>query len=607
MEILRTLQVVFGIGLVIFVHEAGHFIAARICKVRVDVFSLGFGPRLLGWKRGDTMYQIAAIPVGGFVKMFGEMPDARGRAPRGDELWSKSVGQRFFIYSGGVLMNVVFALVAFPFVFAAGVPVTRPIIDAPSKGMPAWQAGLEPGTEIVAVEGDEMFDFTNIYTAVALADAGPLEFTIRRPGSSDLEMVSLEPERDPAHGIYRIGVELGRDPELRLTVLEGGVGHGAGLRQDDVLLGVVDGLSGMNPVGQLRRAFVTAEPFSVRVRRGQEEHVFEVIPEQKEFSDKFRFGFSPLQNQVQGLRPNPDLDPLGLAVGERILAVDGSPIARSTHWLAALLAAEAAPVVRIEGLDGIVREATFPRPLDQLAAVRANQDLFLSFDPNSTRIEVASGQPVEAAGVATGDRLRGMDGRMADSWESLFELAQTKAKRAEPVLLTYERCDSDGVWRSLEVEATPKAVVIPVYGFDVLPAKTIYRTDSVGSSIREGVSASWRFLADTWLTLKKMVLGRVSANNVGGIITIGKVSYSWASEGWAKLFFFLCMLSINLAFLNVLPIPVLDGGHLFFCVVEKIKGSPVSERTLGYSQLVGLVVILTLMVYVTYQDVLRIL
>jgi len=78
-SIYRILQVVLGIGLVIFVHEAGHFFAARLCKVRVEVFSLGFGPRLFGWRRGDTLYQVAAVPVGGYVKMAGEMPDGSGR------------------------------------------------------------------------------------------------------------------------------------------------------------------------------------------------------------------------------------------------------------------------------------------------------------------------------------------------------------------------------------------------------------------------------------------------------------------------------------------------------------------------------------------------
>ena len=101
-----------------------------------------------------------------------------------------------------------------------------------------------------------------------------------------------------------------------------------------------------------------------------------------------------------------------------------------------------------------------------------------------------------------------------------------------------------------------------------------------------------------------MATQEVSTRNLGGIITISRVSYRLVL-GWTKLLFFLCILSVNLAFLNVLPIPVLDGGYLFFLLIEKLKGSPVSARTLGYSQMVGLVLIVTLMVYVTYNDLLR--
>ena len=110
-------------------------------------------------------------------------------------------------------------------------------------------------------------------------------------------------------------------------------------------------------------------------------------------------------------------------------------------------------------------------------------------------------------------------------------------------------------------------------------------------------------MTDAWLTLKRIVRGQVSSKqNLGGIITIGVVSHTAASVGLTYLLFFLCLLSVNLAFLNVLPIPVLDGGHLFFLIIEKIKGSPVSERVLGYSQMVGLVLILSLFVFVTYND-----
>ena len=120
-----------------------------------------------------------------------------------------------------------------------------------------------------------------------------------------------------------------------------------------------------------------------------------------------------------------------------------------------------------------------------------------------------------------------------------------------------------------------------------------------------GFASSWKFLQESWLMLRRIMTGQVSGDNVGGIITIGVVSHSWAAMGLAKLFFFLCMLSINLAFLNVLPIPVLDGGHLLFLLIEKVKGSPVSERVMGYSQMVGIVLILSLMVYVTFNDVMR--
>src|SRR5688572_11866115 len=113
-SIARVMQVAVGIGLVIFVHELGHFIAARWCGVRVEVFSLGFGPKLFAWRRGATTYQLAMVPLGGYVKMAGEEGAGGGRAPLPDELPAKSVGQRFFIYSGGVLMNVIFALLVFP-------------------------------------------------------------------------------------------------------------------------------------------------------------------------------------------------------------------------------------------------------------------------------------------------------------------------------------------------------------------------------------------------------------------------------------------------------------------------------------------------------------
>jgi regulator of sigma E protease len=108
-----------------------------------------------------------------------------------------------------------------------------------------------------------------------------------------------------------------------------------------------------------------------------------------------------------------------------------------------------------------------------------------------------------------------------------------------------------------------------------------------------------------YLTLSRILTGDVAGKNLGGIITIGRATYNFAELGLAKLFFFLAILSINLGFLNILPIPILDGGHLLFLLIEKIKGSPVNEKVMGYSQIVGLAFILALLIYVTYNDILR--
>ena len=110
------LLVAFGIGLLIFVHELGHFLAARWIGVRVEVFSLGFGPRLFGLRRGATDYRVSLVPLGGYVAVAGQDPTDWRHAPE-DSLHQKTVGQRTLFYAGGVVMNLLFALVAFPLAF----------------------------------------------------------------------------------------------------------------------------------------------------------------------------------------------------------------------------------------------------------------------------------------------------------------------------------------------------------------------------------------------------------------------------------------------------------------------------------------------------------
>ncbi|MCZ6691800.1 MAG: site-2 protease family protein, partial [Planctomycetota bacterium] len=113
-------EVAFGVGLIIFVHELGHFLMARRMGVRVEVFSLGFGPRLFGFRRGPTDYRVSYVPFGGYVKMAGESPEM-GVTGAPDEFTSKSVGARTLIAAAGVMMNLFTGLLIFCLAFAVGV------------------------------------------------------------------------------------------------------------------------------------------------------------------------------------------------------------------------------------------------------------------------------------------------------------------------------------------------------------------------------------------------------------------------------------------------------------------------------------------------------
>ncbi len=157
------------IGILIFVHEFGHFIVAKKAGVEVEKFSLGFGPKLIGFQKGETLYQLCAIPLGGYVKMKGENPDEPlSNDPR--EFGSRSVGIRAAIVAAGSVMNFILPFLLLPLVFLIGIQVPTYLSEEPTlywiaDGSPADKAGLQSGDTITAVNGHEiknwkMFNFT---------------------------------------------------------------------------------------------------------------------------------------------------------------------------------------------------------------------------------------------------------------------------------------------------------------------------------------------------------------------------------------------------------------------------------------------------------------
>src|SRR5262245_46169189 len=618
-ELARALQVVFGVGLVIFVHELGHYLAARICKVRVETFSLGFGPRLLATRIGPTLYQIALVPLGGFCRMAGEERRLDGLPPAPDELHAKSVGARFFIYSGGVLMNMLFGLVVFPILFQIGVPFTRPIIGSTVPGGAAWRARLPVGQEVVSVNGNPVFEFEHLFTEVALGDPERATLVLRDPRTGEEHEHDIVPERDEHEGLATIGVtpDFARDPAGRilLDIAPGSPAARAGLASDDRLVEVVGGVPGLSPLDQIALQIRGDRPLELRVespRRGdpaddaslvsraQGLRDVRIVPEPGDRLNPPRVGVAAVQNRVLAVRPSEEMNALGLQPEDRLLEVNGRPILGQGDLQLALLSSTEPVRARIR--RGPMELVLVGPSLERERALALADDVALRQDELATVLVVQPDEAAERAGLRTLDEALAIDGAEVHSWQDIKDSVERAGREGRAARFQVRR---GGAPAPLEFEVAPERRPVADYGIALRQAEYVYRSENFAAALVSGARYSWRFLEDSWRTLKRMVNQDVSPKDVGGIITISPGSYSLTEAGWIKFFFFLCLISINLAFVNVLPMPVLDGGHLLFLLIEKLKGSPVSNRVMGTSQAVGVVLLLSLMVYVTYNDLQR--
>ena len=214
------LPFLFVLGIIIFVHEMGHFLVARWCGVAVDAFSLGFGPELFGrYDRHGTRWRVSAVPLGGYVKFAGDenaasVPDrasiaAMSQEDRQRSFFLKPLWQRAAIVAAGPIANFILAIAIFSVYFAiSGRPMADAVVSAVEPESPAAVAGFEPGDVIVAIDGREIQSFSNVQRIVASAAGTPLTFTVERDGAE--VVLEATPERrdltDPFGNPYSQGV-----------------------------------------------------------------------------------------------------------------------------------------------------------------------------------------------------------------------------------------------------------------------------------------------------------------------------------------------------------------------------------------------------------------
>ncbi|MBW0149111.1 RIP metalloprotease RseP [Marinobacter arenosus] len=448
MQIIETiLALALTLGILVTLHEYGHFWVARRCGVKVLRFSVGFGKPLFSWyDRHGTEFAVAAIPLGGYVKML----DAR-EGPVPEELkdqafTSKSPGQRIAIASAGPVANFIFALFAYWLLSVVGVTTVAPIVGDVAPDSVAERMGLQEGMELHAVDGRRVTSWR------------------------DVNMRLLE--RAGERGDITIEVT---DNGARGTI----TGELGGWRLSD---------ESPNPLGQ--------------------------------------FGITPWR---------PDVPPV---LGQ-----------------------------------------------------------------------ITDGGRAQQAGLQPGDRVLAVDGEPIGNWFDLVEFIRSSPQQT--LALTIQR---DGAERTIEV--TPEAKVAEkgeTIGFLGAGVQSVPWPDEVLRDVSYGplaaipnaINETW---ADTRLTLvaiKKMVTGLLSPTNLSGPITIARVAEASVSSGFEDFVRFLAYLSISLGVLNLLPVPVLDGGHIVYYTIEAIRGKPLSEEAQALGLRIGMTLILTLMVFALYNDLMR--
>ncbi|HYC78615.1 MAG TPA: RIP metalloprotease RseP, partial [Planctomycetota bacterium] len=443
----RYALTVFGIGFIIFVHELGHFLAARAMGVRVEAFSIGFGPRLFGFRRGNTDYKISLIPLGGFVKMAGESPEARPesdglrtRAP--DEFAAKSVPRRVLIICAGVIMNLVFALVALPVAFTWGVPFEAPKVGALEVGGPAWSAGVRRGDSVRAVDGVETLSFQDVAVAVATGD-DDVTLTLERDGRRfDVAAKPRVGERGfPSLEMYAAHAPMtfdlaSADPDKPAHTPAGHRGR-AGVRPGDVLVAIDD-----VPVEDWMQSgaavrLMNLETRTVVLRRGGDDVRVTVppLPRPRTGDGAKVFGLTSADLKLAEVRPDSAAARAGLKAGERVLAADGAPLDGRDALFRAL---GGASTLVVESADGAERRVALDDPL------RDSLRHEVAFARDELTLSPAPGGAAAAAGVRPGDRLVRIDGKPAVAFSDL-----RGAPSDAPVRLGLRRRGPEG-WTELE-------------------------------------------------------------------------------------------------------------------------------------------------------------
>ncbi len=622
------LQFAIGLCLVVFVHELGHFVAAKWAGIKVERFALGFGPTLVRFQRGETEYALKVMPLGGYLKMLGQddfNPLTQEQAdPRS---WQAApVGKRLVVLSAGVGMNVVFAAVMFVLIYTVGIRFTAPIVGAVEPGYPAAQAklptevagampagksaGLAPGDRILAINGRKARRWGQILLAAITSDEGEqFDFRLlRRIDGKDVTFnVTMTPERrdHPTFGtMYVFGI--GKPPS---TVIEEPAKAGPFQRNDRIVE------VGGTPIEsfwdiQAPLADAAGQDLEIVVLRNAQRTPVKVKPPQmlnKNPDQKETLTILGMSPRVRVARPphrSPAAD-AGMQMGDVILdyAGRGPPSRAELLDLNEEYAGKEA-AIRVLRQGQVLDLTITPKTVDgeALIGIIAEPDYDTLVVAN-----VAEGSPAAEAGIPEGASIDKVNEKPVANWSQLFAALRAGAGGKATIAYTHE-----GKAQTVKIGAIAEAQVDPErYLFDVseLGVLSLVMTDPIrghpGQALLWSGEDTWMWLVTAYKTLRNLATGRTSHKGLSGPVGITVLGVAIARKSFIDLAYFMAMLSAVVAFFNFLPLPVLDGGHVVLVLIEKVRGRPLPTKTMAAIQIAGLVLIGGIFLFITWNDISR--
>lgn len=535
------------IGPLVFVHELGHFAVAKAFRIKVVKFSLGFGPVMIGKQWGETFYQIAAIPLGGFVKFLGDDPREEVEPEDQRRTFPAAAGwKRALVIFAGPAMSLIFPIFCY---FVVGLMVnelTAPTIGQVIPGTPADRAGLRAGDRIVRVEGTPIYGFEDLQAEITTRPEQDVDIVVQR-GEEEVSL-TIRPELVKRQRIrfrpLEVYEEVGLigitpyypEPVIGIPSLPSPAAE-AGLQTFDLITSVN---------GQEVERWIEVERILSRIEPGQPVTVSYLRPQRR-----------------------------GWPFAEVFLQQPGTATIRPR-----------------EGED---IEAAFGMELGTL---------YVSY--------VREGWPAHTAGIRPGDKIISLDGQDVGLWGQFVE--EIRDAPTEPHRITLLR---DGEERTVVLRIEPRMrsdrylgeVVDYRIGMGVYdPVELDDRVPNPNRFARAAYNAvreTGEVIHFMGIAFVQIFQGRVSFQSVGGPIMLFEIAGTAGRQGAHSFLTVLALISINLGLLNLLPIPVLDGGHLLMIGVEAIRRKPLSLKAREVINIIGLALLILLMIFAFKNDIQR--